>query len=65
MLQTVINVLGIIATYWFILSLPATVRPGYREQLGILVKPVFLLSAAMALLMSGWFCTYGYFVNYL
>ncbi|TGD77691.1 MFS transporter [Hymenobacter wooponensis] len=65
-LQAIISALGMAATYWFIPSLPATAHAGFREQLGILVKPVFLLSAAMALLLvSGWFCTYGYFVNYL
>jgi predicted MFS family arabinose efflux permease len=66
LLQASISALGMAATYWFIPPLPATAHAGYREQLGILVKPVFLLSAAMALLLvSGWFCTYGYFVNYL
>lgn len=64
-LQASISAAAMVVTYFIMPSLPATAHAGYREQLGILAKPVFKLSATMALLVSGWFCTYGYFVNYL
>ncbi|MBJ6146172.1 MFS transporter [Hymenobacter sp. BT559] len=64
--QAVVSAGALAVVYWGVPALPAQGRASYGEQLHILVKPAFLVGAAVAfLLVAGWFCTYSYFADYL
>lgn len=61
-----VNAVALIATWFFIPSLPVTVRLSYGQQLQVLKKPDLWFSIAAVVFMNGAvFGVFGYFSGYL
>ncbi|MEJ5054384.1 MFS transporter [Sphingobacterium sp. MYb382] len=65
-IQGLISFIALAAVYFGLPSLPVTERKSFGSQLGILKKPIFVVSILMNFFMiSAWFSVYSYFAAYL
>lgn len=61
-----VNVLALIAVWIFVPAMPVMDRTGYGQQLRILAKPSFLVTAmSVSMLLAAMFVMYGYFADYM
>ncbi|MBV8256016.1 MAG: MFS transporter [Chitinophaga sp.] len=66
LVQLIVSIIAVVAIYTVLPSMPVQEEKSFGSQLRILRDPVFILSALVNLCMvSGWFSTYSYFVDYL
>ncbi len=66
LVQLIVSIIAVLAIYMGLPSMPVTEKKSFGSQLRILRDPVFIISALVNLCMvSGWFSTYSYFVDYL
>ncbi|NIG54704.1 MFS transporter [Chitinophaga sp. Cy-1792] len=66
MVQTVVSLIALLTIYFGLENMPVTAKKSYGSQLSILRQPTFIVSTLMNFFMiSGWFCTYSYFAEYL
>jgi predicted MFS family arabinose efflux permease len=61
-----VNVLALIAVWIFVPAMPVMERTGYGQQLRILAKSSFLVTAmSVSMLLAAMFVMYGYFADYM
>ncbi|RAJ80209.1 putative MFS family arabinose efflux permease [Chitinophaga dinghuensis] len=66
LVQLIVSIIAVLAIYFGLPSMPVAEPKSFGSQLRILRDPVFIISALVNLCMvSGWFSTYSYFVDYL
>ncbi len=62
----IVNVLALISVWIFVPAMPVAERTGYGQQLRILTKPSFLVTAiSVTMLLAAMFSMYGYFADYM
>ncbi len=66
MVQAAVSLLAVAFIYFGLPKMPVQEKKSYGTQMGILKKPVFIISTAMNFFMiAAWFSTYSYFADYL
>ncbi|MFB6453835.1 MFS transporter [Chitinophaga sp. Hz27] len=66
MIQTAVSLIAWVTIYFGMENMPVNEKKSYGSQLMILKQPTFIVSTLMNFFMvSGWFCTYSYFAEYL
>lgn len=62
----VINILSFLAIYFFVPSMPVTLKISYGTQLRVLKKPILWISAVtVTLIVSGIYSVFSFFTEYL
>jgi predicted MFS family arabinose efflux permease len=62
----IVNVLALLSIWFFVPAMPVTEKTGYGQQLRILTRPSFLITAiSVTMLLAAMFAMYGYFAGYM